>query len=242
MLIIPAIDLKDGVCVRLQQGRKDAVTVYSDDPAATALAWVRDGAELIHIVDLDGAFTGDQLNIEGIKRIRAAVDVPLEVGGGIRDQSRLELMVSLGIDRLIIGTAAIVQPEMFQRACQRYPGRILAGIDASNSKVAIKGWQEVTRRDAIEVATELQGFGAAGVIYTDISRDGMLSGPNVEATQQLANALSIPVIASGGVSSLEDIKNLSTIAGLYGIITGKAIYSGAIALKAAIELVRQVQG
>ncbi|MBF0608044.1 MAG: 1-(5-phosphoribosyl)-5-[(5-phosphoribosylamino)methylideneamino]imidazole-4-carboxamide isomerase [Candidatus Magnetobacterium sp. LHC-1] len=242
MLIIPAIDLKDGVCVRLQQGRKDAVTVYSDDPAATALAWVRDGAELIHIVDLDGAFTGDQLNIEGIKRIRAAVDVPLEVGGGIRDQSRLELMVSLGIDRLIIGTAAIVQPEMFQRACQRYPGRILAGIDASNSKVAIKGWQEVTRRDAIEVATELQGFGAAGVIYTDISRDGMLSGPNVEATQQLANALSIPVIASGGVSSLEDIKNLSTIAGLYGIITGKAIYSGAIALKAAIELVRQMQG
>ncbi|MBF0336425.1 MAG: 1-(5-phosphoribosyl)-5-[(5-phosphoribosylamino)methylideneamino]imidazole-4-carboxamide isomerase [Nitrospirae bacterium] len=242
MLIIPAIDLKDGVCVRLQQGRKDAVTVYSDDPAATALAWVRDGAELIHIVDLDGAFTGDQLNIEGIKRIRAAVDVPLEVGGGIRDEGRLELMVSLGIDRLIIGTAAITQPEMFQRACQRYPGRILAGIDADNSKVAIKGWQEVTQRDAIEVATELQGFGAAGVIYTDISRDGMLSGPNVEATQQLANALNIPVIASGGVSSLEDIKNLSTIAGLYGIITGKAIYSGAIALKAAIELVRQMQG
>ncbi|KJU87297.1 1-(5-phosphoribosyl)-5-[(5-phosphoribosylamino)methylideneamino] imidazole-4-carboxamide isomerase [Candidatus Magnetobacterium bavaricum] len=242
MLIIPAIDLKNGLCVRLQQGRKDAVTVYSDDPAAMARGWVRDGAELIHVVDLDGAFTGHQLNLEGIKRIRAAVDVPLEVGGGIRDEDRLELLVSLGIDRFIIGTAAIAQPEMFHRACQRYPGRVLAGIDASNSKVAIKGWQEVTQRDAIEVAIEMQGLGAAGVIYTDISRDGMLSGPNVEATRQITAALSIPVIASGGVSSLEDIKNLSSIEGLYGIITGKAIYSGAIDLRDAIGLLKGIHG
>ncbi|MBF0345673.1 MAG: 1-(5-phosphoribosyl)-5-[(5-phosphoribosylamino)methylideneamino]imidazole-4-carboxamide isomerase [Nitrospirae bacterium] len=239
MLIIPAIDLKDGVCVRLQQGRKEDVTVYSDDPAATASAWVSYGAELIHIVDLDGAFTGQQLNLESIKRIRKAVDVPIEVGGGIRDEDRIELLISLGIDRIIIGTAVIKEPEMFRQACRRFPGKILAGIDAKDGKVAIKGWQEVTQRDAIDVAIEMERFGASGIIYTDISRDGMLTGPNVEATRQIAAAVKIDVIASGGVSSLQDIKNLTSIDDLYGIITGKAIYSGAIDLQEAIRLVKE---
>ncbi|MBF0458049.1 MAG: 1-(5-phosphoribosyl)-5-[(5-phosphoribosylamino)methylideneamino]imidazole-4-carboxamide isomerase [Nitrospirae bacterium] len=239
MLIIPAIDLKDGACVRLLQGRKEDVTKYSGDPAETARRWVREGAELIHIVDLDGAFTGEQKNIESIKNIRKTVDCRLEVGGGIRDLKRIELLASIGIDKIIIGTIAIKDPALLREACLKYPNKIVVGIDAKKGLVAIRGWEEVTEIMASVLAKEVEEAGASGIIYTDIAKDGMLMGPNVEATEEIANLVGIPVTASGGVASLKDIANLMKIKGLYGIITGKAVYSGAIALGEAIALVRR---
>jgi phosphoribosylformimino-5-aminoimidazole carboxamide ribotide isomerase len=236
MIVIPAIDLKDGFCVRLLQGRKDEVTTYSDDPGETARRWAGAGAELIHIVDLDGAFTGDQKNLRSIERIKEAVGVKLEVGGGIRTMERIDHLASIGIERMIIGTSAFENPEFFRKACEKYPNRIVAGIDAKNGKVAIKGWEDVTGRNALAFAVEMESLGAAGIIYTDISKDGMLVGPNVEATAEIANAVGIPVIASGGVSTLADIKKLKALGSLYGVITGKAIYSGAIDLREAIAL------
>ncbi|WP_420264357.1 1-(5-phosphoribosyl)-5-[(5-phosphoribosylamino)methylideneamino]imidazole-4-carboxamide isomerase [Candidatus Magnetominusculus dajiuhuensis] len=239
MLVIPAIDLKDGSCVRLLQGRKEDVTKYSEDPVETARRWVREGAELIHIVDLDGAFTGQQKNLESIKNIRTAVDVQLEVGGGIRDLKRIELLDSIGIDKIILGTIAIKDPALLREACLKYPNKIVVGIDAKKGRVAIRGWEEVTETTAATLAKEVENSGASGIIYTDIAKDGMLMGPNVEATAEIANLVNIPVTASGGVASLKDIAHLMTITGLYGIITGKAVYSGAIALAEAIALVRR---
>ncbi len=238
MLVIPAIDLKDGLCVRLLQGKKDEVTAYSDDPVKTAERWVSGGAELIHIVDLDGAFTGEQKNLESIEKIRDAVEVNLEVGGGIRDMERIETLLSMGIDRVIIGTAAIKDPALLRKACERFQDRIFVGIDAKQGMVAIRGWEEVTGKSALTVAGDVAESGASGIIYTDISRDGMLTGPNVEATREIKEHVSIPVIASGGVSSLGDMEQLMTIEGLYGVITGKALYTGAIDLGEAIELVK----
>ncbi|MEO5361801.1 MAG: 1-(5-phosphoribosyl)-5-[(5-phosphoribosylamino)methylideneamino]imidazole-4-carboxamide isomerase [Nitrospirota bacterium] len=239
MLVIPAIDLKDGSCVRLLQGRKDAVTKYSEDPVETARKWVREGAELIHIVDLDGAFTGEQKNLQSIKNIRKAIDIQLEVGGGIRDLDRIQLLDSIGIDKIILGTIAIKDPALLREACQKFPGKIIVGIDAKKGRVAIKGWEEITETTAAALAKDVENSGASGIIYTDITKDGMLMGPNVEATAEIANLVKIPVTASGGVASLKDIANLMTIKGLYGIITGKAVYSGAIALSEAIELVKR---
>ncbi len=239
MLIIPAIDLKDGLCVRLLQGRKDDATVYSDDPASTALRWESCGARLLHVVDLDGAFSGSQRNFESIIKIRKAVKMQIQVGGGIRDLERISLLISAGINRVIIGTAAIENPELIKESVNKYPGQILVGIDAKDSFVAVKGWVEVTKIGAIELGTKMQEYGAAGIIYTDISRDGMLSGPNIEATRQIVEALKIPVIASGGISSIEDIKNLFDIKGLWGAITGKALYSGKLDLKDALNIVNQ---
>ncbi len=236
MLVIPAIDLKDGQCVRLLQGKREEVTTYSDDPVQTAKRWVHEGAELIHIVDLDGAFTGDQKNIGNIKRIREAVEVKLQVGGGIRDMERIYHLLSIGVDRVILGTAAIKTPELLRKACERFYGKIFVGIDAKNGRVAIKGWEEVTEERAKEVAIGVQDSGASGIIYTDILRDGMLTGPNLKATEEIAESVNVPVIASGGVSSLKDIRNLMNIKGLYGVITGKAIYTGAIDLREAIKL------
>lgn len=235
MLIIPAIDLKGGLCVRLLQGRMEDSTVYSDDPAATAKRWASCGAKLIHIVDLDGAVSGTQRNLEAIKAIRGAVGTELEVGGGIRDSNRIELLLSLGIDRVILGTAAIEKPELLRDAGRRFPGRVLAGIDARDGYVAVKGWKETTARRALDFAQEAESAGAAGIIYTDISRDGMLTGPNIEATREIAGAVRIPVIASGGISSIDDIKKLLGIKGLWGAITGKAIYSGTLDLREAIR-------
>lgn len=236
MRVIPAIDLKGGLCVRLLQGREDDVTAYSNEPAETARRWVREGAELIHIVDLDGAFTGDQKNIESIVKIREAVDVELEVGGGIRDMERIDLLMKLGINRVILGTVAIERPELVREACGKYPGRIIAGIDARNGKVAVKGWVEVTDADAKILAHDMEGRGVSGIIYTDISRDGMMTGPNTSAMAEMVNRVTIPVIASGGVSSMEDIRNLSFIKGLWGVITGKALYEGAVDLREAIKI------
>jgi phosphoribosylformimino-5-aminoimidazole carboxamide ribotide isomerase len=236
MLVIPAIDLRGGKCVRLLQGRAEDETVYSDDPASTARRWRDLGAELIHLVDLDGAFTGEQKNLEAVKAIREAVDVPLELGGGIRDIERASMLFDLGIDRVILGTVAAERPELVREAAGKYPGRVLVGIDARDGRVAVKGWTEVTGHDAAAFAIKMESLGAAGIIYTDISRDGMLSGPNIEATANIVRSLGVPVIASGGVSSIDDIRRLMGVEGLWGAITGKAIYSGALDLREAIEL------
>ncbi len=238
MLIIPAIDLKDGKCVRLLQGRAEDVTVYSDDPAATARRWAGSGAELIHLVDLDGAFSGRQRNLDAIKSIRSAVDTPLELGGGIRDMDTIGMLIDLGIDRIILGTAATEDPDMLGRACRKYPGRVLAGIDAKDGMVAIKGWVEVTDHKATEFAKAMESRGVVGIIYTDIKRDGMLSGPNIKETKLLADSVSIPVIASGGIHGIDDIKGLLEAGGIWGAITGKAIYSGSLDVLEAIELTR----
>jgi phosphoribosylformimino-5-aminoimidazole carboxamide ribotide isomerase len=238
MIIIPAIDLKDGKCVRLLQGKREEVTVYSDDPGSMAKHWVELGAELLHVVDLDGAFTGEQRNFSKIEAIRKAIDIPIEVGGGIRDMERIKKLFSLGVDRVIIGTAAAQNPDMVKSACENFPGKVLAGIDAKDGKVAIKGWEEVTELGAVEFALEMEKAGTTGIIYTDISRDGMLTGPNIDAMAQMTDALKISVIASGGVSKLDDIKNLMKIENLWGVITGKALYSGSLDLTEAIKVAK----
>lgn len=236
MIVIPAIDLKDGKCVRLLQGRKEDVTVYSDNPAEMAEKWVDLGARLLHVVDLDGAFTGEQKNFDSISEIRKAIHIPIEVGGGIRNIGRIETLIDIGVDRTIIGTSAAKDPDMVKNACEKFPGKVLVGIDAKDGKVAVKGWVEITELGAIDFAKQMQDNGAAGIIYTDISRDGMLTGPNIEAMAKMVKAVDIPVIASGGVSKPDDIKNLKKIENLWGVITGKALYSGALDLKAAIEI------
>lgn len=238
MLVIPAIDLKDGKCVRLLQGKENEVTVYSEDPVATAKLWESCGASVLHVVDLDGAFTGDQKNFHAIRRIREAVSMEIEVGGGIRDIKKMDELVGMGIDRVILGTVAVKRPPIVAEACKRYPGRVLVGIDASNGKVAVKGWVEVTSMDAKELAEDVEAKGASGIVYTDISRDGMMTGPNIGSMAEMVEAVKIPVIASGGISSLQDIRSLMGIKGLWGAITGKAIYSGAIDLKEAIKLAK----
>lgn len=240
MLIIPAIDLKEGKCVRLEQGLMDKATVYSDDPATTAKHWESQGAELLHVVDLNGAFAGVPKNLDAIKSIRAAVKMQIEVGGGIRDIATIQTLVSIGIDRIILGTAAIENPSFVQEACIKFPGKVIVGIDAKEGLVAIKGWAEVTKVKAADLAVQMQNFGVIAIIYTDIKRDGMLSGPNIEATQALAKALNIPVIASGGVHTMKDIENLLCVrhSGVSGVITGKAIYSGSLNLREAILFVK----
>lgn len=241
MLVIPAIDLKEGRCVRLEQGLMEKDTVYSDSPAAQARIWQEQGGELLHIVDLDGAFAGVPRNKAAIEAIVRAIDIPTELGGGVRDLATIEAYLQLGIGRVILGTVAKEKPELVQEACRLFPGRIVVGIDASNGFVAVRGWADVTEKKATEMAKEMEGFGVEAIIYTDIARDGMMQGPNLEATRALAESISIPVIASGGVSSLKDIENLMAIesSGVVGVITGKAIYSGALDLRAAVALTRR---
>jgi phosphoribosylformimino-5-aminoimidazole carboxamide ribotide isomerase len=239
VIVIPAIDLKDGKCVRLLQGRREDVTVYSDDPASMARHWEELGAELLHVVDLDGAFTGEQKNIDKIRDIREAIDIPIELGGGIRDIERIDMLINLGVNRTIIGTSAADNPDMVRKACEKYPGQVIVGIDAKEGKVAVKGWVEVTELDAVEFAKHMASVGAAFIIYTDISRDGMLTGPNVEAMAKMVESVGVPVIASGGVSKLDDIKSLMHIRNLWGVITGKALYSGSMNLKDAIKITKE---
>ena len=240
MIILPAIDLKEGCCVRLEQGLMEKDTVYHDDPAAQALIWQEQGGEFLHIVDLDGAFAGVPKNREAIKAIVAAIDIPCELGGGVRDLDTIEAYLALGVDRVILGTVAKENPALVEEACRKFPGRIVVGIDAKNGLVAVRGWADVTEKQATELAREMEGFGVEAIIYTDIARDGMMQGPNIKATKALAEAISIPVIASGGVSSLKDIRNLMEIeaSGVTGVITGKAIYSGAIDLRKAVALTK----
>jgi len=236
MLIIPAIDLKDGVCVRLQQGRKDAVTVYSRDAAGTAKKWEGMGARVLHVVDLDGAFSGSQQNLNKIMEIRKSVKMTIEVGGGIRNITVVDRLISAGIDRVIIGTAAIEDPSFVMDACSKFPGRIFIGIDAKDGKVAVKGWEEVSSIDAKELAKRIETIGSAGIIYTDIARDGMLTGPNIPSLEDMVRTVKIPVIASGGIATIDDIRALLEIKNLWGAITGKAIYSGSLDLKEAIKM------
>ena len=240
MIVIPAIDLKEGNCVRLEQGLMDKDTVFSDNPGAQARTWENQGAELLHIVDLDGAFAGRPKNRAAIEAILKAISIPAQLGGGIRDIATIEAYLSLGLSRVIIGTAAQRTPELVREACAKFPGKIVVGIDAKNSMVAVQGWAELTDITAIELAHKFEDFGVAALIYTDIARDGMLQGPNLEATRALAEAVSIPVIASGGVSTLKDIENLMAIesCGISGVITGKAVYTGEIRLNEAIALTK----
>ncbi len=241
MIVIPAIDLKEGRCVRLEQGLMERDTVFNDNPAAQALEWQKQGAELLHIVDLDGAFAGEPKNRAAIEAIVGAINIPTQLGGGIRDLATVEAYLSLGVGRVILGTAAQRNPELVKEACAKFPGRIVVGIDAKAGMVAVQGWAEVTGVTAVELAKQFEGYGVAAIIYTDIARDGMLQGPNLEATKALAEAISIPVIASGGVSTLKDIENLMAIesSGVTGVITGKAVYTGAIKLAEAIALTRR---
>ncbi len=241
MLVIPAIDLKNGACVRLEQGLMDRDTVFSQDPAGQARIWQDAGAEIIHLVDLDGAFAGVPRNRDAISAILQAITVPAQLGGGIRDLATIEAYLQLGLSRVIIGTAAQRNPTLVTEACRAFPGQIVVGIDAKDGLVAVQGWAEVTSVTAVDLAKRFEDSGIAAIIYTDISRDGMMGGPNIEATRHLATSVSVPIIASGGVSSLQDIEQLMRVesAGVSGVITGKAIYTGALDLRAAIALTKQ---
>ena len=236
MLLIPAIDLKDGACVRLRQGAMSDATVYSDDPAAMARRWLDAGAQRLHIVDLNGAFEGRPVNADAIRAITAeAGDVPVQLGGGIRDLATIEAHLDAGVRYVILGTAAVRDPDLARQAAAAHPDRIMVGLDARDGKVAVAGWSEVTEHDVLDLAQRFEGFGVTAIVYTDIGRDGMLTGPNVEATAALARALAIPVIASGGIHTLDDIRALKAIAGegVAGAITGRAIYEGTLDFAAA---------
>lgn len=240
MLIIPAIDLKAGKCVRLLQGRKEDETVFSSDPAAVARRWASEGAELLHVVDLDGAFEKRPRNTDSVQKIVAAVPIPVQVGGGIRDAETIERYLDLGVSRVILGTEAIRNPQLVEAACRDFPGRIVVGIDARNGMVAIEGWVETTGTSAVALARRFEDCGVAAINFTDIQRDGMQSGPNLLETRKLAESISIPVVASGGVAGIEDIRNLLALEpfGVTGIITGKALYTGDLDLAQAIALTK----
>ncbi len=231
MLLIPAIDLKDGKCVRLRQGRMEDDTVFSDDPVAVAGRWVQDGATRLHLVDLDGAFAGVPRNGAVIHAIREAYpDVEIQVGGGIRDEETVQGYLNAGVDFVIIGTKAVSAPHFVTDVAAEFPNHIIIGLDAKNGKVAIDGWSKLSHHDVIDLATKFEDDGVVAIIYTDISRDGMLGGVNIEATAQLARSIKIPVIASGGIHNLDDIRALGAIAadGVLGAITGRAIYEGTL--------------
>ncbi|HEX4944147.1 MAG TPA: 1-(5-phosphoribosyl)-5-[(5-phosphoribosylamino)methylideneamino]imidazole-4-carboxamide isomerase [Usitatibacteraceae bacterium] len=240
MLIIPAIDLKDGRCVRLEQGDMATATVFSDDPGKTAAHWVALGARRLHVVDLNGAFAGKPVNESAIKAIIAAVDpdIPVQVGGGIRDLDTIERYLDDGVSYVIIGTAAVKNPGFLHEACDVFPGHIMVGLDAKDGKVATDGWSKLTGHDVVDLARRFQDYGVEAVIHTDIGRDGMLKGLNVEATLRLAQALSVPVIASGGLTNLDDVKRLCAVEsdGIVGAVAGRSIYEGRLDFAAAQKL------
>jgi phosphoribosylformimino-5-aminoimidazole carboxamide ribotide isomerase len=231
MLLIPAIDLKDGKCVRLRQGRMDDETVFSNDPVEMAGRWVAAGARRLHLVDLNGAFAGMPVNGDAIRAITAAFpELPIEVGGGIRDERTIAAYLDAGVRWCIIGTQAVKEPELVGRACRAFPGNVIVGLDAKDGLVAINGWAVVTDHRVEELASRFESDGVDAIVYTDIGRDGMLTGPNVEATQRLASAIATPVIASGGITGLDDVRALAAVAdsGIIGAITGRAIYEGTL--------------
>lgn len=238
MLIIPAIDIKDGRCVRLYQGDMDKDTVYYESPVEAAKHWVEQGAELLHVVDLNGAVEGRPVHKQEVAAICMGFGVPVELGGGLRSLEAIEESLALGVERVVLGTAAYEDPDFLRAVCDKFPGKIVAGIDAREGRVAIKGWKEDTSMDAVELAKRCEQDGASRIIYTDISRDGTSLGVNIEATLRLARAVKIPVIASGGVSSLDDIRRLKELEkdGVEGVIVGRALYSGAFTLREAIEV------
>ena len=232
MLLIPAIDLKDGQCVRLKQGVMEDATVFSDDPVKVAVHWRDQGARRLHLVDLNGAFAGKPKNLAVIRDILAEVgeDMPVQLGGGIRDLDTIDAYLEMGLKYVIIGTAAVKNPGFLHDACDAFPGQVIVGLDAKDGMVAIDGWAKITQHNVIDLAKRFEDYGVASVIYTDIGRDGMLNGVNIDATVKLAQALTIPVIASGGLTNLDDIKQLCAVEGegIEGAITGRAIYEGSI--------------
>ena len=237
MLIIPAIDLKDGQCVRLKQGLMDEATVFSNSPGEQAAHWLAQGARRLHIVDLNGAFAGKPKNESAIKEIVAALgdEIPIQLGGGIRDLDTIERCLDDGVSYVIIGTAAVKNPGFLHDACSAFPGQIIVGLDAKDGKVTVDGWSKLTGHDVIDLAKKCEDYGVESIIYTDIGRDGMLTGINIEATVRLAQALRIPVIASGGLSNLDDIRSLCAVEseGVIGTIAGRAIYDGSLDFAAA---------
>jgi len=231
MLLIPAIDLKDGRCVRLRQGRMDDATVFGDDPVAMAERWVAQGARRLHLVDLNGAFAGRPVNAEAVHRIAVRFpDLPIQVGGGVRDEATIEAYAEAGVRFVIIGTQAVRDREFVIRACSAFQGRVIVGLDAKEGQVAVSGWAELTEHRVVDLARRFEQLGVVAIVYTDIGRDGMLTGPNVDATRDLAEAISVPVIASGGITTLADVESLCGIAssGVMGAITGRAIYEGTL--------------
>ncbi|NCA90632.1 MAG: 1-(5-phosphoribosyl)-5-[(5-phosphoribosylamino)methylideneamino]imidazole-4-carboxamide isomerase [Gammaproteobacteria bacterium] len=245
MLLIPAIDLKDGRCVRLRQGRMDDETVFADDPVAMAGRWVAAGARRLHLVDLNGAFAGEPVNGAAIRAIAAAYpDLPLQVGGGIRDEATIAAYLAAGVQWCIIGTQAVKEPALVTRACQAFPDHVIVGLDARDGQVAIQGWAEITPHRVVDLARRFEGDGVSTIVYTDIGRDGMMTGPNVEATRALAEAIKIPVIASGGITNLDDIRALCAVAasGITAAITGRAIYEGTLDFAAGQRLADELAG
>jgi phosphoribosylformimino-5-aminoimidazole carboxamide ribotide isomerase len=235
MILYPAIDLKGGQCVRLFRGDMNKATVFNSDPAAQARAFVDAGAKWLHVVDLDGAVAGSSANEEAIRKIRNAVDIPIQVGGGIRSIEAIEMRLKTRIDRVILGTVAWRHPDIVKEACRRFPGDIVVSIDARNAKVAVEGWTRQSDMDAIELAAKFEDTGVAAIIYTDIDRDGMLQGVNVDATAKMANAINIPVIASGGIASLDEIRALKKNRRIGGAILGRALYEGRFDLRDALQ-------
>ncbi len=245
MLLIPAIDLKDGRCVRLRQGRMEDETVFSDDPVAMAGRWVSEGARRLHLVDLNGAFAGEPVNGAAIRAIAARYpDLPIQVGGGIRHESTIAAYLEAGVRYCIIGTQAVKEPGLVGRACKAFPGHVMVGLDAKEGQVAIRGWAEITGYRVEELARRFEGDGVAAIVYTDIGRDGMMTGPNVAATRALAEAIRIPVIASGGITNLDDVRALAEVAdsGITAAITGRAIYEGTLDFAAGQRLADELTG
>ena len=237
MILFPAIDLKGGQCVRLYKGDMEQATVFSDDPAGQAESFVREGCRWLHVVDLDGAIAGKAVNAAAVEAILAAVEIPVQLGGGIRDLGAIESWLGRGVSRVVLGTLALLAPEIVREACRKFPGRVAIGIDARAGRVAVQGWAEASEMEDHELAARFADSGAAAIVYTDIERDGTLEGPNVAATAALAKGLSIPVIASGGVGTLDDLLAFKKFeaSGIGGVIVGRALYDKRIDLREALK-------
>jgi len=242
MLLIPAIDIKDGKCVRLRQGDMEDTTIFDDDPVNAARRWVGAGAERLHIVDLDGAVAGEPVNADLVHRIAEEFpELPIQLGGGIRDEDTVEAYLNAGVQYVILGTKAVNEPHFVSDLCVEFPRHIIVGLDAKDGKIAVDGWSKLSKHDLIDLAKQFENDGVEAILYTDIARDGMLTGVNIEATRELAESVRIPVIAAGGLTSLDDVKAVCEIAdsGIIGVVTGRAIYEGTLDFARGLELVRK---